>query len=1208
MSEVEFTGSAFYTTECNFSLVSSSNQTGGVSINIPPSDNFILRSRFNINNASNLSFAFTDTSNTISTYIRQSTSSILLSSNEAVITTCNFVPVNNSNYEIAIRRRLGETKLFINDQMIYDHTTPFTFDELNGKFEITGFSRCNLPSTITVDDVEITPITTYSNLTEFVADVKISSLYCDNIVSASSNVIINTPITTNTINSSNISTNSVTTSNISFGSNQIININSNSVIFNTPLYSSNVTACNIIFSATQSNLVDNVWTVATSNVNLGTIPQRIYNVEYGLSNTSNKAIWGSNSAVWGSNTSIWGSNTASWTSNALQEYIATDSNGDQTLTITNTSSSTQAKQQTGKDGNGKDFIKWLFSALGSAVVSTTITMAATGIIINGKSVMDWGAQGANMIQNTLSKMTVDFANNLLDGVNAIKTTAGKYVMNNFTRATGEQGIRLLSDQIRVGAYSIHIDGDSNIIAITDSNSSSNVYFGLDKCYMMSNLGIGLSNPSYLLDVNGDIYSSSNMYEAGQLLNIRYAPSNHTHDFSTTYAPSNAMSNWDWGSNTAQWSSNNTSNLPTLYAPSNAMSNWDWGSNTALWSSNNTSNLPTLYAPSNAMSNWDWGSNTALWSSNNTSNLPTLYAPSNAMSNWDWGSNTAFWSSNALSNFSVNATLSNYGLKTQTDWTSNSLSNYTLTSHTHATLYAPSNAMSNWNWGSNTALWSSNALSNYALIFGLGGGISVSNLMTQSNVITTESGTPNKVHINTPSFTSVSPQITCTSGARVGIHTTSPAEDFHIQGNALIQKSGYTGLKIKNSFAYNYEQPAEVVFDRTELASTQVSAVGMDKSGRDFFVWVNGADRLNIDTTGKVGIGTKTPSYLLDVNGDTRVSGDLRVSGDMYWTPSKNIVCNFTANSQECSIDLKNQNTYTSNTFQIWSDKTGLGTIMACRGDTGFVGVRTTTPRANLEVKGNIGASNNIWIQSAMGGLYLCNDDDALNSYWRINHGYDEPDNYGNLNFYLCESGTEYQMMYAEDDNGVTKRLNFTGCHRVKAKGGIDAEKYVGLIVVANGKYSSLLPEIKTEQIENITINEALPVVELCKKSKDKRVFGVIAGQEELTKNGARKFNAGYLVSCVRKQEGDDRIEINSLGEGAVWVCDTNGNFENGDYITTSSINGYGEKQDNEYVCNYTVGKITCDVDWSDPNIDKNFQVRIVNGHKCAFVGCIYMCG
>ena len=64
--------------------------------------------------------------------------------------------------------------------------------------------------------------------------------------------------------------------------------------------------------------------------------------------------------------------------------------------------------------------------------------------------------------------------------------------------------------------------------------------------------------------------------------------------------------------------------------------------------------------------------------------------------------------------------------------------------------------------------------------------------------------------------------------------------------------------------------------------------------------------------------------------------------------------------------------------------------------------------------------------------------------------------------------------------------------------------------------------------------------------------------------------------------------INSLGEGGIWVCNKNGSFENGDYITSSTVGGYGMKQTlNEGILtNYTVGKITCNCDFSLTKISK----------------------
>ena len=64
-----------------------------------------------------------------------------------------------------------------------------------------------------------------------------------------------------------------------------------------------------------------------------------------------------------------------------------------------------------------------------------------------------------------------------------------------------------------------------------------------------------------------------------------------------------------------------------------------------------------------------------------------------------------------------------------------------------------------------------------------------------------------------------------------------------------------------------------------------------------------------------------------------------------------------------------------------------------------------------------------------------------------------------------------------------------------------------------------------------------------------------------------------------KEEGDDRIFINSLGEGAIWISNQNGPLTSGDYVTSSHIPGYGMKQDSEFLANYTVAKITMDCDF-----------------------------
>jgi hypothetical protein len=100
---------------------------------------------------------------------------------------------------------------------------------------------------------------------------------------------------------------------------------------------------------------------------------------------------------------------------------------------------------------------------------------------------------------------------------------------------------------------------------------------------------------------------------------------------------------------------------------------------------------------------------------------------------------------------------------------------------------------------------------------------------------------------------------------------------------------------------------------------------------------------------------------------------------------------------------------------------------------------------------------------------------------------------------------------------------------------------------------------------------------LCIKSKDKSCFGVISEGEDPETRGQAISSAFFPL---QKEEGDTRIYINSLGEGAIWVTNKNGPLESGDYITTSDIPGYGEKQDSEFLANYTVAKITMDCDFN----------------------------
>ncbi len=133
---------------------------------------------------------------------------------------------------------------------------------------------------------------------------------------------------------------------------------------------------------------------------------------------------------------------------------------------------------------------------------------------------------------------------------------------------------------------------------------------------------------------------------------------------------------------------------------------------------------------------------------------------------------------------------------------------------------------------------------------------------------------------------------------------------------------------------------------------------------------------------------------------------------------------------------------------------------------------------------------------------------------------------------------------------------------------------------------------------------------LSTKEKDSRIFGVIAGYEKPNKD-SRQFKIGNMIFNKNKQKNDIKLNINSVGEGALLVCNYNGPIHNGDLLCTSPIPGLAMKQDDDIIRSYTIAKITCDCNFIDkyPKSKgglKNIQFKKKKYKKC-LVGVIYMC-
>jgi len=355
--------------------------------------------------------------------------------------------------------------------------------------------------------------------------------------------------------------------------------------------------------------------------------------------------------------------------------------------------------------------------------------------------------------------------------------------------------------------------------------------------------------------------------------------------------------------------------------------------------------------------------------------------------------------------------------------------------------------------------------------------------------------------------------------------------------------------------------AEAIADNTVAVGTSAKATGADSIaigkgavvtgsnsialGRDSTVTADNVICLG-NGTQNVGIGITNPVRALDILGSARLeessgaylnigSGTSSGLHHMdYWSPQPFYINYY---SQEYGV----------NNSSDYHGEIRLGYNRMTIRNSGHVGIGTTNPQKTLHVQGGV----------------------RIGNYWHIEGSGQD------LHFYYNNSSKafiHYNLV------GSTW-MNFTGQHRTFIENVLhtDASNNQGLIVCANkNTYMSMSNKLEKGN-KAITQNESLPLVSLSTKSNDKSCFGVISDSED-PEQRSDKF--GNFVTPYEKEDGDTRIYINSVGEGAVWVSNKNGSLESGDYITTSNIPGYGEKQDSVFLANYTVAKITMDCDFN----------------------------
>ena len=189
---------------------------------------------------------------------------------------------------------------------------------------------------------------------------------------------------------------------------------------------------------------------------------------------------------------------------------------------------------------------------------------------------------------------------------------------------------------------------------------------------------------------------------------------------------------------------------------------------------------------------------------------------------------------------------------------------------------------------------------------------------------------------------------------------------------------------------------------------------------------------------------------------------------------------------------------------------------------------------------------------------------------------DIPSSTTNVPALLVEGGGEFKKSIK-----ATNVSNFTGSHEATLISTLIYDNNYSYY--HNNKYifkTGLIVSVNDSTYININ-NSKFNII-LTNKRADTTVFGVIQS---------------YVNNNI--------YTINSLGEGAIWISNINGNVNNGDYIMTSDIKGYGCKQNDDILHSYTVAKCCSVINWNSIN---SYISHYNTNYKIAFVACTYHCG
>jgi thiamine phosphate synthase YjbQ (UPF0047 family) len=415
---------------------------------------------------------------------------------------------------------------------------------------------------------------------------------------------------------------------------------------------------------------------------------------------------------------------------------------------------------------------------------------------------------------------------------------------------------------------------------------------------------------------------------------------------------------------------------------------------------------------------------------------------------------------------------------------------------------------------------------------------------------------------------------------VGIGTTSPATKLHVEhyGSAI---GDFEGIRIANH-ATNLHASSRPAYEFVVSDIDAGTGLGNGKFAIGYRDTTSASrtDRLVIDNSGKVGIGTTDPARTLDVEGTFVVDpGNGRPIGTDARTdasPNDNTNSGTTDHIATFFMSLSRTTTQTSRPIYFGSgDDTDTTLVIGTTGGLGGPGFTNT----NLKLTG----ASYLYVKRVYANGSQLSDDRLKINEEPIKNAtktilklkplvYDKYEKLGELtsNVFEVESGLMVQDVWY-DTPELRHIVDVPDDAKPTETKEEDPEYTSWGSKPAYLTYTQLLPYIikSIQEIHNekgklkldyygsgidIDTHRGMiicnhPTVHLCNNERDPTCVGVLSDIDT------------------------NEVLLKTRGVGNVWIINTNGNLNAGDYITTSIVSGYGQKQNSEFLANYTVAKI-----------------------------------